>query len=259
MRARTSLIVALTIVAACAGRSARPREPELAGGESPAAFARAIGMTLVHTGEPRRALPYLQRVVRLEPDRPEPLCDLARAFMDLGLREQARGALDQAIALAPRYPAAHALRGVLLDSLGEHAGAQVEHARAIQLAPAVAAYHNNLGFSRYLDGKFPQALAALTEAVRLDPGLRRVHNNLGFVYGSLGRLDLASEHFRLGGSAGEATNNLGLVHEARGELDAAYQAYQAALALAPELGEARGNLDRVGARLGKPAAPEGSE
>lgn len=253
-------IAMATGAAACAGRHAAPREPQLAGGESPAAFARAIGLTLVHTGEARRALPYLQRVVRLEPERPEPLCDLARAFMELGLREQARGALDQAVALAPRDPAAHALRGVLLDSVGDHTAAQAEHRQAITFAPAVAAYRNNLGFSLYLTGAYPQALAALTEAARLDPSLRRVHNNLGFVYGSLGRFDDAREHFRLGGSVGEATNNLGLVHEARGELAEAYDAYAAALALAPDLARARANLARVSARLGRPApASDGVE
>jgi protein O-GlcNAc transferase len=251
---RSLLLVTVLALTACAGRNRSSAEPQLAGGESPAAFHRAIGMTLVRTGQPRRALPYLQRLVRLEPDRPEPLCDLARAFMDLGMWPQARGAIDQAIARAPRYPAAHALRGVLLDSLGDHAAAQLDHQRAIDLDPASAAYHNNLGFSRYLDGKFPQALAALTAAVRLEPGLRRVHNNLGFVYGALGRVDLAGEQFRISGGAGEASNNLGLVHEARGELEQAYQAYLEAVGVAPELVEPRANLERVRGRLGKPAS-----
>lgn len=246
---RSLVLVVLVIAAACAGNK-RAAEPQLAG--SPAAFQRAIGLTLLRTGQPRRALPYLQRLARLEPRRAEPLCHLGRAFMDIQMWHQARAALTAAIALEPRYAPAHALLGVFSDARGEHRDAQKSHRRAIALQPDNAAYHNNLGFSLYLEGRYQDALIAFDTALRFAPSLQRVHNNLGFAFGKLGRIDDASEHFRLGGSPAEAANNLGMVYEERGELERAYDEFAAAVRDAPELAAARGNLERISERLNRP-------
>lgn len=243
--------LATAVTAACAGNQ-RIAEPQLAGGESPAAFQRAIGVTLLKAGEPRRALPYLQRLVRLEPGRAEPRCYLGRAFMDMAMWQQARSSIDEAIALEPRYAPAHALLGVLLDARGDHQAAAEAHGHAIALDPGNAAYHNNLGFSRYLEGRYPDARAAFDAALRLDPKQRRIHNNLGFTFGKLDLIEDASEHFRLAGTPAEAANNLGVVFEDLGQLERAYDAFATAVREAPDLAAARGNLQRICEQLGKP-------
>lgn len=246
-----AFLIAIAIAAGCA--APKPvAEPQLAGGESPAAFQKAIGLTLLRTGQPRRALPYLQRLVRLEPRSPEPLCYLSRAFMDMQMYQQAESSIDEAIQLEPKYAPAYGLLGVLYDARGDHHAAVAAHRRAMALDPGNPAYRNNLGFSFYLDGKFVEALAAYTDALRLGPNLQRIHNNLGFTFGKLGKIDAASEHFRLGGTAAEASNNLGLVYEERGDLEHAYDAFADAVHEAPDLAAARGNLERVCERLGKP-------
>ena len=253
------LLLVLFLVA-CAGN--KPvAEPQLAGGESPAAFQRAIGLSLLRTGQPRSALPYLQRLVRLEPSRAEPRYYVGRAFMDMEMWQQARTSLDEALAIDPRSAPTHALLGVLLDAQGDHKAAQAAHRRAIAIDPNNAGYRNNLGFSLYLDRRYVDALAPFNEALRLAPGLQRVHNNIGFAFGKLGRLDEASEHFRLGGTHAVAANNLGMVYEERGELEHAYAAYAEAVREAPELLPARGNLERICARLKRPlpVVPERGE
>lgn len=251
MRYRSILVLAIGLITACAGNK-RIAEPQLAGGESPAAFQRAIGLTLLRTGQPRRALPYLQRLARLEPTRAEPLCYLGRAFMDMQMWQQARSTLDHAIALEPRHAPAYAMLGVLFDAKGEHAAAKAAHRRAIALDATNAGYHNNLGFSLYLEGRYQDALSAYNAALHIAPSLQRVHNNLGFAFGKLGNFDDASEHFRLGGTPAEAANNLGMVYEDRGELERAYDAFAAAVREAPDLAPARGNLERICERLGRP-------
>lgn len=258
MRARSIIVVLL--VAACAGNQ-HVAEPQLAGGESPAAFQRAFGLTLLRTGQPRRALPYLQRLARLEPRRAEPLCYLARGFMDMQMWQQARLSLDDAIALEPKYAPAYALLGVLLDSRGDHRAAEAAHRHAIALAPDSASYQNNLGFSLYLAGRYNDALTVYNQALRLGPSVQRIHNNLGFAYGKLGRLEDAGEQFRLGGTRAEAANNLGMVYEERGDLEHAYAAFSEAVQDAPDLAPARGNLERVCEQLGRPmpVRPEGRD
>lgn len=253
------IVLVVAVLAACGG--GKPlAEPQLR--ESPATFQRAIGLTLLRTGQARRAVPYLQRLVQLEPRRAEPRCYLGRAFMDMEMWSQAQATLEEAIALEPRHAPAVALLGVLHDARGEHQAAKAAHRRATVLDPDNAAYHNNLGFSLYLDGRYLDAVGAYQTALRFAPGMQRIHNNLGFTYGKLGRLDEARHHFALGGNVAEATNNLGMVHEERGELEQAYAAFESASRTDPELVAARGNLRRICERLGRPmpeivATPEG--
>lgn len=247
-----SIVLVAIAVAGCGGNKKPVAEPELGGGESPYAFHRAIGLTLLRTKQPRRALPHLQRLVRLEPGKPEPLFYLGRAYMGMEMWPQARTAFERAIKLEPRYASAHAMLGVLFNIRGQHREAEAAHRAAIKIDPGNASYRNNLGFGRYLQGRYRDALAALLGALRRDPSMRRIHNNLGFVYGKLGKLDSARGHFRLAGSPAEAENNIGLVYEELGQLDRAYEAYVAAVWRAPELASARGNLERVCQRLGKP-------
>lgn len=256
MRARFLSMLLVVLVAACGGSNKRVREPELGG--SPAAFQRAIGLSLLRTGQPRRALPYLQRLARIVPDRAEPRCYVGRAFLDLEMWEQAQALIDEALAIDPRHAPAHSLRGVMLDARNQHAAALDAHRRAATLDPENAAYHNNVGFSLYLHGRYADALAAYHTALRYGPSLQRVHNNIGFTLGKLDRIDDAREHFRNGGTPAEAMNNLGMVLEERGQLERAYDAYTEALQRAPELLAARGNLERISEQLGKPlpAIPE---
>lgn len=246
-----TLLVILVALAACHSKR-KPVEPQLGGGESPAAFQRSIGVTLLRTGEPRRALPYLERYARLEPQRAEPLAYLGRAYLDLEMWQQARETLEHAISLEPKFAPAYDLLGVLSDTRGDHAGALVAHRRAIALAPGNPGFRNNLGFSLYLARRYVDAVDAYRASLRITSNAPRVHNNIGFALAKLGRFDEASEHFRLGGSAAEAANNLGLMYEERGELDQAYEAYVAAVQADPDLAAAQGNLERVASQLHKP-------
>ena len=244
-------LVIIALLAACAGKR-RPVEPQLGGGESPAMFQRSIGVTLLRTGEPRRALPYLERYARLESRQAEPLGYLGRAYMDLEMWQQARTTLERAIILEPKYAPAYDLLGVLLDTRGDHAGALVAHRKAIALAPRNAGFRNNLGFSMYLARRYIDAVYAYRASLQLASNVPRVHNNLGFALAKLGRLEEASEHFRLGGTPAEAANNLGLAYEDRGDLEQAYEAYVSAVQADEDLEAARGNLERVAAKLDKP-------
>lgn len=249
---RSGVVMAAVLAAACSRAPKEIAEPQLAGGESPAAFQRAIGLTLLRTGQPRRALPYLERLARLEPTKAEPRYYLGRAFLDMRMWDLARSSISHALVLAPTFAPAHALLGVFFDSRGDHARAAVAYRRAMQLDPLNPGYRNNLGFSQYLAGNYVDAASTYSEALKLGPNLQRVHNNLGFTYGKLRKLDEASEHFRLGGTPGEAANNLGVVYEDRGDVENAYRAYADAVRLAPDLEPARDNLERVAAQLHRP-------
>jgi Flp pilus assembly protein TadD len=245
-----ALLAAVFIATGCArNQTPMSRDEEPLADRDPYAFHRAIGMTLLQTDQPRRALPHLQRLERMRPESPEPYYLVARAFMALRLDEPARTQLQKSIAVNADYAPAHALMGVVLDAREHHVRASHSHQRAIELAPHHYGYHNNLGFNLYLRGHHDQAVEAYNRALGLEPSSRRVHNNIGFAYGELGDINRAWDHFLRGGTPAEAKNNLGMVHEGRGDLEAAFELYLEALRSDPELSQARGNLERVAAPL----------
>jgi Flp pilus assembly protein TadD len=251
MRARLVVVLAVFAVA-CGGSQKVSRDKEPLADRDPYALHRAIGETLLRTEQPRRALPHLRRLVRLRPKTSEPYYLLGRAFMEMRLWKAASGMFERALAIKKDFAAAYSMLGVVYDSSGDHDRADAAYRQAIELDPQRASFYNNLGFSLYLRGEYQGALEAYEQALSLNAAERRTHNNIGFAYGKLGEVDDAWAHFRLGGSKAQAINNLGLVYEGRGDLDRAVELFVQALAENAELTAARGNLERVCKRLGRP-------
>jgi Flp pilus assembly protein TadD len=254
-----ALLASVLVATGCArGQKPMSRDEEPLADRDPYAFHRAIGLTLLQTDQPRRALAHLQRLERMRPESPEPYYLVARAYMALRLEAPAQSQLLRSLTINENYAPAHAMMGVLLDAQGHHVRAGNAHKRAIELAPGHPGYHNNMGFNLYLRGHHDAAIEAYNRALGLEPSSRRIHNNIAFAYGERGDLDRAWDHFLRGGSPAEAKNNLGVVYESRGELEAAFELYLEALRSDPNLEQARGNLERVAEPLNRPM-PTGDE
>lgn len=214
-------------------------------------FYRAVGYTLLRTRQYMKATQSIKRMVKLHPDRPEPHYMMARAYLGMEQYETARKLFQRAISRDEKYAPAHAQLGVLLNMLGRHPEADVEHGKAIELDDDNAAYRNNLGFSQYMQGRLRQAVTSYLGALEHDAAQKRIHNNLAFAYAKLGSLDKAYAHFRLAGPPAQATNNLAYVAEEQGQLERAYDLYLEAVKQDPELVQAQRNLERVCQRLGR--------
>ena len=253
--------LALGALAGCApkagtdGRGTTPvwEDPDA----DPYNFYRAVSYTLLRTRQYMKATQSIKRMVKLHPERPEPHYLMARAFVGMEQLEAARKLLQRAIGRDESYAPAHAQLGVLLNMLGRHKEADVEHRRAIALAPGNAAYRNNLGFSLYMQSRLREAVKSYLAALERDAAQKRTHNNLGFAYAKLGDMDQALAHFKLAGPPAQAINNLGFVAEERGQLERAYALYAEAVEQDGELIQARRNLERVSLKLGRPLPDPG--
>jgi Flp pilus assembly protein TadD len=248
-----ALALALVTASGCGARQPSAAETrELLDKDSPYAFYRALAHTMVRTRQYQRATPHIRTMMRMRPGDAEPLYLLARVYAGMGIYETASTTLKAALELDADYLPAIALLGVTNDHLGRHAEAERWHRKALALQPTSVSVYNNLGFCLYLQGRYREARNVYLRALRYQPGDRRLHNNLALAYGRTGDLDNAIRHFRLAGSDASVASNMGLVYESRGDLEAAYRQYVIALAADPTLAEARGNLERVCGRLGRP-------
>lgn len=124
-------------------------------------------LALLHSGQLREAIPYLQAHAAIEPNNPDVYYNLGMALSDLGDFEDAKKQLHQAVSLSPERVNALVALGVAYQRSGE-----VENAR------------------QYLE-----------RAVELDPANGYARRNLGAVLGNIGLLQQAAENLRVAYSA----------------------------------------------------------
>jgi tetratricopeptide (TPR) repeat protein len=218
-----------------------------------------LGLVLLQQGDPRQAVPLLERAIRVRPGEPVFHVNLGEAYRalgqldraadcclaalrlrpdhtdavnNLGLVRMAQGraaeAAEQfraAIRTSPNYGPAHNNLGNALRVLGDRRGAVEEFRRAIELTPNLAIAHSNLG-QMLLEAYQPeQALEHCRRAVELQPRSIQAHNNLGNVLRELGRLAEAraeyAEVLRLDPRCAMAVANIGLALQHEDRLDEA--------------------------------------
>jgi choline-sulfatase len=87
---------------------------------------------LLRAGRPARALPYFKRVADAGPRSADPLVGLATAYAQLDRMDDARAALERALALEPGNGQAHYNLGEIARARGDAPGARAAYEAALQ-------------------------------------------------------------------------------------------------------------------------------
>ena len=260
MRRASTLLCALLLLssAGAACHSKKPKNVELrpvsSRTDSPG-VRRAMARAMMGQGNYQQSVQMLRLALKEEggAGHAETHLLLGISLRELRFFPEAEKELQTSIGLDSKNAEAWNSLGVLRQMSAQGDALQA-FAEACRLAPDRAEYHNNLGFAYYLVGQFPEAAASLRRAVTIAPDAQRFRNNLGFALGAAGEDEAAKEAFLATGSAAQATNNLGVIYERRGEVQRATESYAAAVALDPELEEAKRNLFRI--QKQEPLPPE---
>ena len=162
----------------------------------------------------------------------------ASACMEVNDLDAARRDLDEAIAQAPEWAAAHYERGKLWLRQDDMAGASESFRRATELLPTFAPAWSNLGGTLGELDRPREALAAFERALALEPADPQALNNIGVVRRELGRLAESEAAFRqvIQLTPGMAFGHYNLGHTLflQGRFQAALSAYTAGQARDPE-------------------------
>jgi len=152
--------------------------------------------------------------------------------------EAAARDLDEAIALAPEWAAAHYERGKLWLRCDDMTRASESFQRATELLPGFAPAWANLGGTLGELDRPKEALAAFERALALDPASPQGLNNVGVVRRELGRLSESEAAFRqvIQLTPGMAFGHYNLGHTLflQGRFQAALSAYAEGQARDPE-------------------------
>jgi Tfp pilus assembly protein PilF len=176
-----------------------------------------LGAALMQMGRPDLALPHFEAAAEFIPQ-------LSTAHYNLAVLEQQHNhpdAAKQEYELALKYSSdttemaqSHSNLGFLLIELNDSKAATEQFNRALQINPDKQNSLLGRGIAEYRQGNLDAAVTDLSRAAQIAP--------------------LAQADFWLGRAL-----------EDKGQIDAAAVAYDAALQLAPELGEARQRLDAL--------------
>jgi Flp pilus assembly protein TadD len=180
-----------------------------------------LGEALQRAGRRSEAIEQHREALRLNPEAPEALYNLA---LDL----ERNGELDESIGLYKDY---------------------------LRLHPDDAPAHNQLGIALSKRGRIEDATAEYREALRLDPGFSEAHRNLGTSLLQQEKAGEAAEHFErfLAAHPDDANvhNSLGVTLAMQNKVDQAAIRYARAIQIDPENIDARMNLGRVLLLMGR--------
>jgi Flp pilus assembly protein TadD len=138
------------------------------------------------------AIEILSQVPQGAPDRLGALLGLTKAYLALGEPARAIAPADQALALAPHDVRVLVDRGVALDSLGRHSGAQESYRAVLATTPRGVSARNNLALSLAVTGHYDEAIELLTPLARSSSATPRIRENLALVYGLMGDTNRAA-------------------------------------------------------------------
>jgi tetratricopeptide (TPR) repeat protein len=183
------------------------------------------------------------------------LVNQGASLNDLGRREEALAAFEQALRLDPNNALAYSNRGKVLHELGRPKEALASFEQALRLDPDLAVAHNNLGLMLCELGRPKEALASFEQALRLDPNYGDAHANRGRVLGDLRRpkeaLAAFEQALRLGANSAVVHNNRGIVLAMLGRREEALASFEQALRLDPNDAGTHDNRGIVLAMLGR--------
>ena len=197
-------------------------------------------------GDIQQAQTQYERILQVEPGRPEALHALGIIAFQLKKYENASSLIGKAIENKPKVPQFHYNLGLVFISLKRQEKAIQAFKMAIEINPDYADAHYNLGLALKEQQQFEKAVLNFKQVIKLTPDDADAYYNLGNTYEALDRHEPAAENYRLAikknGAFSGAFNNLALALKAMGRIDEAISHFREAVRLQPSFAEAHWNL-----------------
>jgi Tfp pilus assembly protein PilF len=166
----------------------------------------------------------------------------AEKLQEEGKPAEALALYEQARSLDPHAPQINRRLAVLYDLQGNDARARAEYYKALQNSPRDADLLNDFGFFYYRRHDWRQAAECFRKATAVAPEHERAWVNLGLALGEEENFQESFEAFSRVLGPAKAYANLGVILVAHHRPVEAKTAFERALALQPDLAQARAFL-----------------
>ena len=214
-----------------------------------------FGGALLQAGYPEQALPYLEEMLRRNPDNPKALLAIGRIHLQAKRLPQARQALERAVALDAHLPEGWNELGGVETEAGNLSEALRNYQKALDLAPDLPYALVNAAQTQDKLGHPAEAEQLYRHALQADPRSGDAANGLGLLLAQRGQTGEARKLFELAISIrrddSSAVNNLGVLYLNMGQVNDAIAAFQYGLQVAPDDDLLYLNLARVWVQKGE--------
>ena len=154
-----------------------------------------LAQVLFHLGEPSEAVPLCERALLIQAQNPRCHFTMGRSLAALLQHGAAVAHFDQSIAQEPDFAQAHAQRALSLHQMERMQEALAGYDRALALKPEQAEVLNHRGHAKFLHQQWDAARLDIERAIALKPQLADAHYHLGLVHQQTGQLALARACF----------------------------------------------------------------
>lgn len=214
-----------------------------------------FGGALLQAGYYEPALPYLEEVLRRNPDNAKALLAVGRIHLQGNRLPQARESLRRALAINPSTPEGWNELGGVESASGDQAAAMAAYEKALSLAPDLPYALINMAHAQEKLGKMADAESYYLRALSADSKNGDAANGLGLLLAKQGRTAEAKKLFEQAISIrrddSSAINNLGVLYLNTGQVNDAIAAFQYGIQAAPDDELLYMNLARVWVKLGE--------
>ena len=205
----------------------------------------------------RRNLPLaeqrLEKALRIAPDDPEALTDMALWFALMGRPKDEETYSRKAIAATPDFVRARIYLADALQMQGRLDEAAQEYRQALAIDPEFYDAHNSLGFILAKQGLTGEALKELRLSLAIQPNQAIPHYKIGRILLGTHQLPEAVGEFtqalRFDPANARAHNDLGVALFQMGDYEKAVEQLNEAIRIDPDYADARRNLDFAQARM----------
>jgi len=139
------------------------------------------GVRYKQDGKLAEAEVAFRNALRVAPDHPEALNQLASVASAVGRVDDALRLLDRAIFSAPGNPNYHLARGVGLEAQGRWEAAMASYQRVSELCPDAPEPYDNIGNVLMGCGRVDEAIEAYRKAIAIKPDFADAYSHLGLV------------------------------------------------------------------------------
>lgn len=256
MDCRRTVLLSLGLLGAVAGCRTSPTQPNTtvfstSPSGTPVAMGEPIDMSKVKKEAPlpRHPAPAsvdvsLGNLWALEATAP-----MRQPLERQALREKARQAYQEALAVDPKYIPAYQALGKLYQTLDDHDHAVATYKKALAMAPQQGSLWYDLGICHKQAREWDQATACLRKAVEREPENRLYVHMLGYTLALCGRMDESLACFTRVDGESRARYNLARLLERLGKREESRQQVELSLKQNPNFPEAR---DLLSALAGAP-------